>query len=134
MNLSRLVFLIIFFIAPGLHCQTKQDLQSQKKQIKNEIRKIEIKLSESLKQKDLIISNAEDINYKINLQQNLINNINTQLNLILFEIEDNEFILLGKSFHLSSSNGNILCLRKFLSNLISSFVSSSIKFNLLSLK
>ena len=90
MNLSRLVFLIIFFIAPGLHCQTKQDLQSQKKQIKNEIRKIEIKLSESLKQKDLIISNAEDINYKINLQQNLINNINTQLNLILSEIEYNE--------------------------------------------
>tara|TARA_B100001079_G_scaffold217925_1_gene193172 strand:- start:158 stop:1348 length:1191 start_codon:yes stop_codon:yes gene_type:complete len=90
MNLSRLVFLIIFFIASDLHCQTKQDLQSQKKQIKNEIRKIEIKLSESLKQKDLIISNAEDINYKINLQQNLINNINTQLNLILSEIEYNE--------------------------------------------
>ena len=38
----------------------------------------------------MIISNAEDINYKINLQQNLINNINTQLNLILSEIEYNE--------------------------------------------
>ena len=61
-----------------------------KKQIINEISKIEIKLSESLKQKDLIVSNAEDINYKINLQQNLINNINTQLNLILSEIEYNE--------------------------------------------
>jgi septal ring factor EnvC (AmiA/AmiB activator) len=90
MNLSRLVFLIIFFITPGLHCQTKQDLQIQKKQIINEINKIEIKLSESLKQKNLILSNAEDINYKINLQQNLINNINTQLNLILSEIEYNE--------------------------------------------
>ena len=90
MNLSRLVFLIIFFIASGLQSQTKLDLQNQKKQIENDIRKIEIKLSKSLKQKGLIISNAEDVNYKIKLQQNLINNINTQLNLILFEIEDNE--------------------------------------------
>ena len=90
MNLSRLLFLIIFFIASVLHCQTKLDLQTQKKQIENEIRNIEIKLSESLKQKDLIISNAEDVNYKIKLQQNLISNINTQLNFILFEIEDNE--------------------------------------------
>ena len=80
MNLSRLLFLIIFFIASGIHCQTKRDLQIQKKQIENEIRNIEIKLSESLKQKDLIISNAEDVNYKIKLQQNLISNINTQLN------------------------------------------------------
>ena len=90
MNLSRLVFLIIFFIASGLQSQTKLDLQNQKKQIENDIRKIEIKLSKSLKQKGLIISNAEDVNYKIKLQQNLINNINTQLNLILSDIEDNE--------------------------------------------
>ena len=90
MNLSRSVFLIIFFIASGLQSQTKLDLQNQKKQIENDIRKIEIKLSKSLKQKGLIISNAEDVNYKIKLQQNLINNINTQLNLILSEIEDNE--------------------------------------------
>ena len=42
MNLSRLVFLIIFFIASGLQSQTKLDLQNQKKQIENDIRKIEI--------------------------------------------------------------------------------------------
>ena len=47
-------------------------------------------MSNSLKQKDLIITTAEDINYKIKLQQNLIVNINNQLNLILNEIDLNE--------------------------------------------
>ena len=73
-----------------LSSQNKQDLEKQKRQIQNDIKKIELKLSNSSKQKDLIVSNAEDINYKINLQQNLINNINSQLNLILDEIETNE--------------------------------------------
>ena len=41
----------------------------------------------------MIISNAEDLNYKIKLQQSLISNINNQLNLILNEIDSNEIQL-----------------------------------------
>ena len=90
MNLSRIILLVIVLICSSLSSQTKQDLENQKKQIQQDIKKIELKLKTNSKQKKLIISNAEDINYKIKLQQNLINNINSQLNLILREIDINE--------------------------------------------
>ena len=90
MNLSRILLLVIVLISSSLSSQTKQDLENQKKQIQQDIKKIELKLKTNSKQKKLIVSNAEDINYKIKLQQNLINNINSQLNLILREIDINE--------------------------------------------
>ena len=90
MNLSRIILLVIVLISSSLNSQTKQDLENQKKQIQQDIKKIELKLKTNSKQKKLIVSNAEDINYKIKLQQNLINNINSQLNLILREIDRNE--------------------------------------------
>lgn len=90
MNLSRIILLFIVLTSSSLSSQTKQDLENQKKQIQQDIKKIELKLKANSKQKKLIVSNAEDINYKIKLQQNLINNINSQLNLILREIDRNE--------------------------------------------
>ena len=90
MSLSRIILLVIVLISPNLSSQTKQDLENQKKQIQDDIKKIELKITTNSKQKKLIVSNAEDINYKIKLQQNLINNINNQLNLILTEIDRNE--------------------------------------------
>ena len=90
MNLSRIILLLIVLTSSSLSSQTKQDLENQKKQIQQDIKKIELKLKTNSKQKKLIVSNAEDINYKIKLQQNLINNINSQLNLILKEIDRNE--------------------------------------------
>ena len=90
MNLSRIILLLIVLISSSVSSQTKQDLENQKKQIQEDIKKIELKLKTNSKQKKLIVSNAEDINYKIKLQQNLINNINSQLNLILREIDKNE--------------------------------------------
>ena len=90
MNLSRIILLLIVLTSSSLSSQTKQDLENQKKQIQEDIKKIELKLKTNSKEKKLIVSNAEDINYKIKLQQNLINNINSQLNLILREIDRNE--------------------------------------------
>ena len=90
MNLSRIILLVIVLLSSSISSQTKQDLENQKKQIQDDIKKIELKLATNSKQKKLIVSNAEDINYKIKLQENLINNINSQLNLILREIDRNE--------------------------------------------
>ena len=90
MNFSRIILLVIVLVSSSVSSQTKQDLENQKKQIQQDIKKIELKLKTNSKQKKLIVSNAEDINYKIKLQQNLINNINSQLNLILREIDRNE--------------------------------------------
>mgnify|MGYP001319460694 FL=1 len=93
MNLSKFYFFIIFLIYTQTQSQNKEALEIQKKELQNQIKKIEFKLSSSLKQKDLILLNAEDVSYKIILQQSLINNINDQLNLILTDIENNEIKL-----------------------------------------
>ena len=91
MNLSRItLFIIISTVSSDFCAQTKSALEQQKKEIQKEIKMIELKLSNKSSEKDLIISNAEDINYKIDLQKNLISNINTQLNIILEEIDANE--------------------------------------------
>ena len=93
MNLFRLLLCFFLFIVNDLRSQSKKLLEKQKIEIQNEIKVIEQKLSNSSKKKGVIISNAEDLNYKIKLQQNLISNINNQLNLILNEIDDNEIQL-----------------------------------------
>ena len=93
MNLIRLLLCFFLFIVTDLRSQSKKSLEKQKIEIQNEIKVIEQKLSNSSKKKGVIISNAEDLNYKIKLQQNLISNINNQLNLILNEIDDNEIQL-----------------------------------------
>ena len=93
MNLIRLLLCFFLFIVTDLRSQSKKSLEKQKIEIQNEIKVIEKKLSNSSKRKGVIISNAEDLNYKIKLPQNLISNINNQLNLILIEIDDNEIQL-----------------------------------------
>ena len=93
MNLIRLLLCFFLFIVTDLRSQSKKLLEKQKIEIQNEIKVIEQKLSNSSKKKGVIISNAEDLYYKIKLQQNLISNINNQLNLILNEIDDNEIQL-----------------------------------------
>ena len=93
MNLTRILLLLLLLTATDIISQSKQDLEKQKNEIQNEIKVIELKLSNSSKKKGLIISNAEDLNYKIKLQQSLISNINNQLNLILNEIDSNEIQL-----------------------------------------
>ena len=93
MNTFRLLLFFFLLIVTDLRSQSKKLLEKQKIEIQNEIKVIEQKLSNSSKKKGVIISNAEDLNYKIKLQQNLISNINNQLNLILNEIDDNEIQL-----------------------------------------
>lgn len=93
MNLTRILLFFLLLTATDIRSQSKQDLEKQKKEIQTEIKVIELKLSNSSKKKGLIISNAEDLNYKIKLQQSLISNINNQLNLILNEIDLNEIQL-----------------------------------------
>ena len=90
MNPTRILLFFLLLIVTDLRSQSTQALEKQKKEIQNEIKVIELKLSNSSMKKGLIISNAEDLNYKIKLKQNLISNINNQLNIILKEIDANE--------------------------------------------
>ena len=88
--ISKILVLIVFLSTLNSISQTKQELENKKNQIKKEIKNIELKLSENRKNKDVVISDIEDIKFKIDLQEELILNINTQLNLILDEINENE--------------------------------------------
>ena len=88
--ISKILVLIVYLSTLSSISQTKQELESKKNQIKKEIKNIELKLSDNRKNKDVVISDIEDIKFKIDLQEELILNINTQLNLILDEINENE--------------------------------------------
>ena len=88
--ISKILILIVYLSTLSSISQTKQELEIKKNQIKKEIKNIELKLSENRKNKDIVISDIEDIKFKIDLQEELILNINTQLNLILDEIKENE--------------------------------------------
>ena len=111
MNLTRIILFFLLLTAIDIRSQSKQDLEKRKKEIQTEIKVIELKLSNSSKKKGLIISNAEDLNYKIKLQQSLISNINNQLNLILNEIDSNEI-------QLSNLNNKELTLKEELSKML----------------
>ena len=49
MNLSRIILLLIVLTSSSLSSQTKQDLENQKKQIQQDIKKIELKLKTNSK-------------------------------------------------------------------------------------
>ena len=89
-SISKTLILILLLNSLSSISQTKQELENKKNQIKKEIKNIELKLTENKKNKDIVISDIEDIKFKINLQEELILNINTQLNLILVDINENE--------------------------------------------
>ena len=88
--MSRLFCVIIFMFSCCLNSQTKIDLESEKNQIQKDIRLIEAKISSNKKKKQLAVSDVEDLNFKIKLQETLINNINDQLNLIVDEVKLNQ--------------------------------------------
>ena len=92
-SISKILILIVYLNTLSSISQTKQELENKKNQIKKEIKSIELKLSDNNKNKDIVISDIEDIKFKINLQEELILNINIQLNLILDEINENEKFL-----------------------------------------
>lgn len=88
--MSRLFCVIIFMFSCCVNSQTKIDLESEKNQIQKDIRLIEAKISSNKKKKQLAVSDVEDLNFKIKLQETLINNINNQLNLIVDEVKLNQ--------------------------------------------
>ena len=86
MYILRIVFIITFLFSSNIHSQSKTELENQRKEILKDIRQIEKKLSNTKKEKGIIIGDVEDINFKIKLQENLINNINNQVDIEGLEI------------------------------------------------
>ena len=88
-DIYKILFLCFFLFTQAFFSQSQEDLEIKKQELKTQIKNIEILISKSInKKKDLLI-NAENLKFKINLQKDLISNINSQLNIIVDQIESN---------------------------------------------
>ena len=85
----KFLFFCVFLFSQSLFPQSKQDLEMQKQELTTEIKKIEKLINQSKNRKRDLLINAENLKFKINLQNDLISNINSQLNIIVNEIERN---------------------------------------------
>ena len=89
-------FFLVFFIILSLnlsynYSQDKQDeLEKEKKQLEGEIKKINLLLFSSIKQKKSLITEVEELSIKINLREKLIIINNKQANILTGKISDNE--------------------------------------------
>ena len=89
-------FFLVFFIILSLnlsynYSQDKQDeLEKEKKQLEGEIKKINLLLFSSIKQKKSLITEVEELSIKINLREKLIIINNKQANILTGKISANE--------------------------------------------
>ena len=88
-----LLFCLSFFFNQSLFSQTKSDLEQKKQQLAADIKNIELLIDKSINKKRELLTNVENLRFKIKLQQDLIININNQLNLIVEEIKTNNIEL-----------------------------------------
>jgi septal ring factor EnvC (AmiA/AmiB activator) len=92
-NKMRFVLTILFLfslLGDGiLFAQSKEDLERKRQEITSDINQIEKLIDNSLNKKRALLTNLENLKFKIDLQKKLIMNINNQLNIIIDEIERN---------------------------------------------
>ncbi len=89
----KFIFLFFFLFSQSILSQSKEDLETKKQVLKTEIQNIETLIKKSTNKKRDLLTNVENLKFKINLQKDLISNINSQLNIIVDQIESNNLEL-----------------------------------------
>ena len=84
-HIYKFIFLCFFVLSQSIFSQSKEDLEIKKQVLKTEIQNIETLIKKSTNKKRDLLTNVENLKFKINLQKDLISNINTQLNIIVDE-------------------------------------------------
>ena len=88
------ILLLFSLLGDGiLFAQSKEDLERKRKEITSDIKQIEKLIDNSFNKKRALLTNLENLKFKIDLQKKLIMNINNQLNIIIDEIERNSIEL-----------------------------------------
>jgi septal ring factor EnvC (AmiA/AmiB activator) len=82
--------LLLFSISSTAQSQKQKELEAQRQQYLKEIEQINTLLFTGRKKEKSIISQVEDLNYKINVRKNLIKVTNDQANLLTREINANQ--------------------------------------------
>jgi septal ring factor EnvC (AmiA/AmiB activator) len=96
-NKMRFVLTILFLfslLGDGmLFAQSKETLERKRQELTSDIKQIEKLIDNSLNKKRALVTNLENLKFKIDLQKKLIMNINNQLNIIVDEIDRNNIEL-----------------------------------------
>ena len=85
-----LLFFLLFSITLQAQSSKRQQLENQRKEYVKQIRQLERLMSKGKKEQRTILSNLDNLNYKISVRQNLINITNQQANLLTREINTNQ--------------------------------------------
>ena len=72
-----------------LFAQSKEALERKREELTSDIKQIEKLIDNSLNKKKALLTNVENLKFKIDLQKKLIMNINNQLNIIVNEVDRN---------------------------------------------
>lgn len=90
-NYTTLVvgFLLVFVFTIPLHAQTKRQLESKRKKLQLEIKKINKLLSKTKKNEKTVLSQLDDINTKMNVYQDMIHTIEKESEIFSTEINKN---------------------------------------------
>ena len=119
--LSRLSFLLftLFLFAYSLHGYSQylnqSDLERKRIELTKEINNIQKLISSSKNKKKLVVENIENLNYKLDLQNEVIKIINNELNIISASINNNQSVInqLFKSQELLKSQYADMILRSY---------------------
>ena len=89
----RFVLTILFLFSllgnGVLFAQSKEALERKREELTSDIKQIEKLIDNSINKKRALLTNVENLEFKIDLQKKLIMNINNQLNIIVNEVESN---------------------------------------------
>jgi len=119
--LSRLSFILftLFLFAYSLNSYSQylnqSDLERKRIELTKEINNIQKLISSSKNQKKLVVENIQNLNYKLDLQNEVIKIINNQLNIISASINNNQSVIneLFKSQELLKSQYADMILRSY---------------------
>lgn len=85
-----LLFFILFSISATAQNTKRQQLEAKRQEILRQINQYERLTSQGKKEQRTILSNLDNVNYKISIRQNLISITNQQANLLTREINNNQ--------------------------------------------
>lgn len=86
----HILFFLLLSITLQAQSSKRQQLEDQRKEYVKQIRQLERLMSQGKKEQRSILSNLDNLNYKISVRQNLINITNQQANLLTREINNNQ--------------------------------------------
>jgi len=91
-NLNILLFLFLFSYSYSVFSQSQKqkELEAKRQQLQDEIAQINALLFTDKKKEKSIVSQVEDLNYKVSVRKNLIKVTNEQANLLTREINANQ--------------------------------------------